>query len=67
MDVADRATLACLQLALYLRLARVPGEARVVDGGARGPRLAVVLKRLSVEAVAAVPPVVDGVPVEVRV
>jgi len=69
MPVADhaRAALACLQLATYLRVAKVPGDARVVDCGAHGYRIAVVLKRLSVEAVAAVPKMIDDVPVEVRV
>lgn len=69
MDVAahDRATLACLRLACYLRLAKVPGEARVVSRGRTGYGIAVVLKRLSVDAVAAVPHSVDDVPVEVRV
>lgn len=68
MDAAahDRAALACLRLACYLRLAKVPGEARVVDSAA-GPRIAVVLEQLSAEAVAAVPRVIDDVPVEVRV
>lgn len=68
MDAAahDRAALACLRLACYLRLAKVPGEARVVPSQF-GPRIAVVLKRLTVDAVAAVPRSVDDVPVEVRV
>lgn len=62
----ERAELARLRLACYLRLAKVPGEAHVVRGAA-GPRLAVVLKHLTVEHVAAVPRELDGLRVEVRV
>lgn len=62
----DALEIARLRLACYLRLARVPGEVRVVPSRL-GPRLAVVLQRLSVEAVAAVPRELDGLLVEVRV
>lgn len=63
----ERAELARLRLACYLSLARVPGQTRVVKRGANGYSLTVLLDRLTVAHVSAVPKVIDNVPVEVLV
>lgn len=64
-DTAPRATeRARLDLATYLRVAGIPGEAVVVDDG-RG--LAVVLKRFNAEVLARLPQTLDGLPVAVRI